>query len=207
MATELVRVGPEAGRVGRWGALALALALAACAETRVSNVMTPPGVTARALSRIAVVYTGASSERTRRAAEDIVVAQVTGAEAVPGYEVLEGIDLRDRAAVRDRLAAHGFDGALIVGVTAVRTRHISAPAEFIPGYEERYGWMFNTEFQPWVVSRQSVFRIEARLYSVRQDRTLWVGSSRTLDPWSPGDGLEKTARAVVKRLNESALLI
>ena len=92
-------------------ALAIATLAMGCATTEMTNTWTDPSAKGAAMSRIAVVCM-TKDPGLRRMAEDATAAQMAGAQATPSYQVLGDSDLKDRAAVKAKLKAAGFNGVL-----------------------------------------------------------------------------------------------
>src|SRR2546423_943937 len=86
--------------------LALVAAAASCATTYMTSTWTDPSAKGAALSKVAVICI-TKDAGLRHIAEDAAAANLTGAQAIPSYQVLGDVDLKDREAVKAKLSAAG----------------------------------------------------------------------------------------------------
>src|SRR5437762_8362986 len=106
-------------RVNEGSAVAVALVLGlasvamGCASTEMTSTWTDPSARGAELSKVAVICL-AKDPGLRRMAENTAAANMTGAQAVPSYQVLGEADLRNREAVKQQLKAQGFQGVLVM---------------------------------------------------------------------------------------------
>jgi hypothetical protein len=187
----------------RWtGGLAAALlgmALGAgCSSTEMKDTWTDPSAQGARLSRV-VVIAMTPDEGVRRLAEDEFVRQIKGAQVVPSYKALEGVDLRDRQAVANQLRARGFDGVLVM-----RLAGISEQVQPV-AFDDYYDYAYRTEFGPEVES-QTIVRVQSNLYSLDRGKLIWSGTSKTFDPSSAKDVVDDVSRAVAKSLEKKGLI-
>ena len=96
-------------------ALGLILAVVGCATTDMTSTWTDPSAKGASLSKVAVIAL-AKDPGLRRMAEDSAVQQLVGAQAVPSYQVLGDMDLKDREAVKAKLHEQGFQGVLVMRI-------------------------------------------------------------------------------------------
>src|SRR5690348_1153960 len=99
-------------------ALAIATLATGCATTEMTSTWADPSAKGAAMSRIAVICI-TKDPGLRRMAEDTTAAQMAGAQATPSYQVLGDTDLKDRAAVKEKLKAGGFNGVLVMRLAGV----------------------------------------------------------------------------------------
>ena len=203
-------------RVPRWwprlgGLLLVACVLSAplaCASTRIETSWKDPAVTAQDLAfRKVIALAQVEDEETRRAAEDELVrvlaagprAQARGMEVQPAYASISSAELGDVAALRAKVEAAGFDGAVVLRLVSDQER-----ITYVPG---RYEVMWGTvvRYEPGYETVDRIVRVETSLYSIAQGKLLWSGVSRTLNPRDLRDLLDEVAGAVGAELEEQGL--
>ena len=155
-------------------------------ETTLSNVVT-----------VYISHDGAA----RRSFEDTMAARLNqrGIHAVPGYAVLTEMDLQDRAAARSKLMGQGFDGVVAVRLIGAHTEVYVQPT-FI-GY---WGgaWAYDNAY----LSTQTIVRLETSVFSLRDNRLVWSGISRTLDPASTQSAIASVTKRVAKELHHQGIV-
>ena len=74
-------------------------------------------------------------------AEDTAASQLTGAQAVPSYQILGDADLKDREAVKAKLSAAGMNGVLVMRLTGVseQVSPVAGPYGTFDGYYDYAG--------------------------------------------------------------------
>jgi hypothetical protein len=191
---------------GVWGGLAallLGTVAAGCASTQMANTWTDPTARGAPLSKVAVVCVS-RDESVRRVAEDDMARRMTN--AVPSYQVLGDADMSNKEAVRAKLESQGFDGALVMRLAGV-TEHVvpgTGPYGSFYGY---YDYAYNTAYGPAGPQVETVVRVENRLYSLKDDKLIWTGQSKTFDPSSTKQAVEGVTTEVAKALQKERLIL
>jgi len=157
---------------------------------------------------LAVVVT--RSVGTRRAAEDEMVTLLNnrGNDAQASYELLSEIELEDLASSRAKVAASGADGAVLLRLhtfnsstkdqPTVRNNNSPNPSgNRIDNISSEFTF-FAPHPSPGELSyTELVVEIETLVYSLKDDKLLWRGVSRTKNPLG--------ARVVVQEITEQAI--
>jgi hypothetical protein len=199
-------------RKSREGILAMMLAVlgftlagASCASTQMTSTWTDPGAKGAALSKVAVICLH-KDPGLRRIAEDTVATQLTGAQAVPSYQILGDTDLKDKDAVKAKLKEQGFQGALVMRVTKVseQVTPVDGPYGTFDGY---YGWAGAMAYDPAYLQTDTVVHLVSNLYSLQDDKLIWSGVSQTFDPASAQSFMTDVSKAVAKSLQKDRLVI
>lgn len=137
----------------------------------------------------------------RRSAEDSMAARLNsrGIHAVPAYAVLTDMDLQDRAAARSKLISQGFDGVVAIQLIGAHTE-VQVEPTFV-GY---WGgaWAYDNAY----LTTQTVVRVETNVYSLRDDRLVWSGVSRTIDPSSTSSAIASVTKKVAKHLEHQGIV-
>lgn len=177
----------------------LLLALAGCATTGFRSTWTEPSASSITLSgRKVGAFVIAVPERMKRTAEDALAHELTarGAEGIAGYTLLPAPEASNPEAARQTLLHAGVEGTVALRIVA-RTQQI---AYFPPTFWGYWGVDWSSYPDPNYIRTDTVVWMEARAYSVVQDKLLWVGESvatnnTTVDAFLKGLGA-KTADAV-----------
>jgi protein-S-isoprenylcysteine O-methyltransferase Ste14 len=204
-------------RVPRWwprltGLFGVALALfavLACAGTRIETQWKDPAVAPADLAfRKVIALAQVEQESVRRAAEDELArvlaagprARQRGMQALPAYPLIAPGELDDVAAMRTKVEAAGFDGAVVMRLVsdAERTR-------YVPGHYEVM-WGRVVSYDPGYTTVERIVRVETSVYSITQGKLLWSGVSRTLNPSDLEELIDDVVRAVGAELEEQGLL-
>jgi protein-S-isoprenylcysteine O-methyltransferase Ste14 len=199
-------------RVPRWlprlGALLL-LGLVACATTRIETQWRDPALAPGDLAFQRVIALAQVEDRTtRRVAEDELVrvlsssprAQARGMLVRPSYELIDGAELEDVAALRRKVEGAGFDGAVVLRLVSDQER-----IQYVPGHYEVL-WGRAVRYDPGYTTVDRIVRVETSIYSIAQGRLLWSGVGRTLNPDDVGELVDDVIRAVGAELEKEGLL-
>ena len=190
-----------------------ALLASACSTTRFQSTWRDPEARPLRLTGAQVVaaFVG-RNESTRRAAEEAMAREITarGARGVPSYTVLDAGELRDRERAKEKLERLGFDGAVVMRVVGSETQ-----VSYQPGYWNRpyyrtfwgyWGWGWGRVAEPGYLRADRIVSVETLVYSLRQDRLVWAGISRTVDPARIDSFVSELANGVSRQLEKEGLL-
>lgn len=191
-------------------ALAIALLIVpGCATTNISSSWVTPDVRPTTFNNTLVVFMHAE-ETTRRAAEEYLVARIGPGRAVASYTVISQDEARntDRAKVTVRNA--GFDGVVVLRVIGVEERvnleGVALPPDYEQGFWDYYEDGWPSVYEPDRLPRDTIVRVETKVYSVTDDRLLWSGVSETFNPWNLEGAIDDIADAVSAELRRVGLL-
>jgi hypothetical protein len=198
-------------RVNEGSAVAVALVLGlasvamGCASTEMTSTWTDPSARGAELSKVAVICL-AKDPGLRRMAENTAAANMTGAQAVPSYQVLGEADLRNREAVKQQLKAQGFQGVLVMRLAGINEQVTVAggPYGTFDGY---YDWAGNMVYSPGYLQTDTVVHVISNLYSLQDQKLIWSGVSQTFDPASAQSFMNDVSKAVAKSLQQNRLVI
>ena len=185
---------------------ACAALVAGCASTEMTSTWTDPSARGASLSKVAVVCL-TQDPGLRRMAEDTAASQLTGAQAVPSYQVLGDTSLKDREAVKGRLLANGFSGVLIMRLAGVTEQVTPVPGPYTT-FDGYYDWAAARACtRPDTSRRTSIVRVISNLYSLDQNKLIWSGASQTFDPASSKQFMTDVSKAVAKSLEKDRLIL
>jgi hypothetical protein len=80
------------------------------------------------------------------------------------------------------------------------------PPSYGPTFWGYYGYARPMAYDPGYIRTDTVVRVETSIYSLREDRLLWVASSETMNPKSVDTLVAEVAKAVRAELERSKLI-
>ena len=185
--------------------LGLAVAMSACASTKMTSTWTDPTARGASMSKIAVLAL-TQDPGLRRMAEDAAAAHMQGAQAVPSYQVVGDSDLRNREQVKAKLLAQGFQGVLVMRLAGVseQVTSVGGPYGTFDGY---YDWAGSAVYSPGYLQTDTIVHVVSNLYSLEQNKLVWSGVSQTFDPASAKSFMNDVSKAVAKSLQQDRLIL
>ncbi|HEU4624529.1 MAG TPA: hypothetical protein VFS52_07200 [Steroidobacteraceae bacterium] len=156
-------------------------------------------------------------ESMRRPAEDALAREITarGAQGVPMYTLMPGGDPADESAARAACEAAGVQGIVVFKPTAVDKQVETKPVTSLePTYGSYWGGYYSagwgTSYAPVTVGEEidikRVVTVETRVYSLRQNKLVWSGQSKTTNPEDVDTEVRKLASATAAQLQKEGLL-
>jgi len=156
-------------------------------------------------------------ESSRRPAEDALAREITarGAQGIPMYTLLPGASPSDEAAARAACEKAGVQGIVVIKPTAVDKQITSEPVTYLePKYSgywgDYYGFGWGTSYAPVTagedIQANTIVTIETRVYSLKQNKLVWAGKSKTTNPSNVDDVVRKLAAATAEQLKKEGLL-
>jgi hypothetical protein len=196
-------------------ALLSAVLLSACASTFSTTWKAPDATPLEFKSQKVVAIVLIKDPSTRRLAEDRLAQQIAayGAQGRPLYSMLPDVDTSDEKATRAALEAAGVKGAIVMRPIAVdRDVKITEPyqdqsyASFWGGY---YGYGMSLSFstgssEPTVREKMTVY-VETLVYSLKQNKLVWGGRSKSTDPDTLAELIQTLSKATVLELKKEGL--
>ena len=187
------------------------LGVSACAPaTRLTATWKDPSVPPpMKFSRILIVAQ-TSDQAVRRTIESHLAKRLSNAQ--PSYTVLTDAEARSDDHGRQKIAAAGFDGAVVVRFAKVdnQTTYVPGTAWWGPapygtwwGY---YGYGWGMAYSPGYVQRDTVVSLESTVYSVKQDKLLWASRSQTVNPESAQQLVDSVLDVTVKEMKRQKVL-
>jgi len=186
-------------------ALGLAALAASCASTEMTSTWTDPAARGASLSKVAVI-TLHRDPGLRRMAEDTMAARLTGARAVPSYQVLGETDLQNKEAVKAKLMEQGFQGALVMRVAKV-TEQVTPVGGPYGTFDTYYGWAGPMVYDPAYLQTDTIVHMVSNLYSLQDGKLIWSGVSKTFDPASAQSFMNDVSKAVAKSIQKDRLVL
>lgn len=142
---------------------------------------------------------------SQRVAEDKIAKQLKQGVGVPSYTYLSTAD-SIKAVVDQRLLKDGFDG-----VITMRLKEVEKSTEYVPGtsyggyygYRGYYGY---GSYSPGYYTENKTFMVETNLYSIRENKLLWSGTTSSLNPTSFESTLDQIIYTLKYELQKKGFL-
>jgi hypothetical protein len=201
----------------RFALILAATSLSACASGFVSSWKAPDATPLQVRGARVAAIVMMENEASRRAAEDTLARELTarGAEGVALYTILpDAMEIDNEAAVRRVVEEAGVEGAVVMRPVGTEREIVSAPITFTGAtYGGFWGGYYGHGWRaPWgpvtggEIRTNTIVSVETLVYSLRQNKLVWGGQSRTTNPASVDRLVRDTAEKVVKELTRLGLL-
>jgi hypothetical protein len=202
------------GPSSKCAVLAWAVALTACATTTFVSSWTAPG--AQSLrsegNRVAVVVMS-KNDPMRLSGEDSAAQEITrrGGQGIPAYTLLKDEPGVSEGIAQETFARAGINAVLTLRPTTTRTQVSSSPSMYPAYWGGYYGfgwgspWSYGPAFGPEIRTDTFVY-VETRVYSMRQNKLVWTGESRTVNPGDVDSLMRDVIGAVAQELRSAGLL-
>lgn len=186
----------------------LLFALAGCSSTRLVSSWGASDVGTITFKKVLVICI-TRSPGTRRSAEDALAGQFKRAQATPSYTILSEQDVMDEAKVRAAIADAGFDGTVTMRLVAATKEYTHVPGSY-PSHYNRFGSYYHRgwsgAYSPGYTRVDDIVKIETNIYSTKDDKLVWAGTSETFNPSSVETAVAEIASAVAKDLRKRGLI-
>lgn len=193
-----------------------ALALAACASDPFVTSWKAPDAAPLQLQGAKVgAVVMMRNEAARRVAEDTLAREITarGGQGVPGYTLFPDSRPSSEAEAKAAFERAGMQGVVVMRPTSVEKEVVSDPATFAPAvYRDFWGGYYGHGWgTPWDVvagdiRTNTIVTIETLVYSLKQNKLVWAGQSRTTNPQSVNTVVRKLSAAAATELGKQGLL-
>jgi hypothetical protein len=190
--------------------------LSACATTSFVSTWKAPDAKALQLSgaKVAAVVM-ISNEAARRAAEDALAREITahGAQGVAMYTIQPEARPNNEQAVRAAVEGAGVAGAVVMRPVGKEKEVVATPVAYggpmYGGYwggYYGYGWGSPYAYGGTEIRTDTIVSIETLVYSLRQNKLVWAGQSRTTNPTGVDQLVKETSAAVALELQKQGLI-
>ncbi len=190
--------------------LVLAVVTGACtAPTKMTAVWKAPGATTVRFNKV-LIAAQSSDQTRRRVVEDYLAKRI--ANSTPSYQFLNEADVKDQAQAKAKIAAGGFDGALIVRFVGTSKEETyvpgmsywgPAPYSTMWGYWG-YGW--GSVYSPGYMVTDTVMTLESNVYNVTRNELIWSSRSETMNAGSVDELMTSVVDATVKEMKKQKVL-
>jgi len=136
---------------------------------------------------------------SQRIAEDKIVKQIKAGTGVPSYTYLKPSDT-DQKLLQAQLVKDGFDGVIVMHLTDV-----DKSLTYNPG-SSYGGWYGYRAYTPGYYSEDKTFLVETNMYSVKDDKLMWSGTTSSLNPASFDKSMDEIITAIKTDLQKKGIL-
>ena len=188
--------------------LMLVVWLAACASTTITESWKDPGVGRIEFKKVLAMAISADTT-LRHIAEDEMVRQMPGVEAVASYTILTEEDSQDLEKAKAKVTAAGFDGVVTMRLVKSEQQVTPIPGAYptaYPWFWGYYGYAWPTVYDPGYLRTDTIVQVETKVYSLKDDRLVWTGLSETFNPRDAQDLVRGVAQAVATDLRKQGLI-
>lgn len=189
--------------------MAVATLVACGTSTKLTSVWKAPEAGATRFKKILVVAQ-TKDMTTRRSMESHLVARIPNSQA--SYELLTEEETRDTNRAKAKIAAAGFDGAVIVRFVGKDTQTTYVPGTTWYGpapYGSMYGYWgygWGAVYDPGYLVTDTVISLETHVYDISKDKLIWASKSDTISPTSMNDLVNSLVDATVAEMKKQKVL-
>ncbi len=204
------------------GAASLALLLAGCATTTFTSIWKAPDAKPLQLQAgdkvVAMVV--AESTSLRRSGEANLADELDkrGLKGVPAYTLLTDDEIKDEAKAKAAIEASGAVAAIVLRPRGQEQKVSSTPSTYYGssyygspyyggfwggGY---YGHGWSGAYDPGTIRTDTYVSIETVIYDLRQNKLVWAGQTKTMNPSDVESFVGELADAVSRELRASGMV-
>jgi len=156
-------------------------------------------------------------EVIRRSAEDNLVRSITRTKAIAGHTILSQEDIKNVEKAKSKVNEQDFDGAVVMRLvgTDEQQHYVEGRVSNDPaygywgttyGFWGYYGSYYPVIYEPSYTVSKEYLIIETNIYSVKEDKLIWSGLSRTPRLDSMGELMNDIGAAAAEQLKKEGLL-
>jgi len=183
--------------------------LAACDKTKLEHSWADPDAANYKFTKPLAVAVLDNAD-LRSIAEEAIVRNIKNVQAYPSYMVLQEGEEKDVERTKKRLLADGYDGAIILRLADLQEKVNYVPASYPSYYYNYWGyynWAWNSAlYSPAYTQKESIVKLETVLFSIKDDKLLWLGVSRSKNPASVSSLIDEVAEVIGKELRKSGIV-
>jgi hypothetical protein len=189
-------------------ALACGLAANAGAGTSLVKSWREPSAAPLKFAKVLVLVI-APHESQMQFGEAVLVGLMKRTQGVSAHAVMPKDDARDEQKMRAFMAQESFDGAVTMRLLAAGQETTAHAGIYVPAHTGfwnyySYAWPLVTDIG--YVHTERLFHMETQVYSMKDDKIVWAGISKTTDPKNARQLVEDVARTVAKDLKKQRLV-
>jgi len=174
----------------------LAITISSCSSTHVVTQWQDPATAHLVFSKVLTLVMGGDQSLVRAGEEDLC-RQVRKVACKPAYLAMPDSMRSDIPAAKELVRKEGFDGALVFRVVSAREKVTYGPPSYGPTF---WGYYRYAQANPGSYRTDQLVRVETAIYSITQDKVLWVGTTETVNPKSLSTLVEDVSKAVRQEL-------
>jgi hypothetical protein len=195
----------------------LALLFGACSATSFTSTWKAPDAQPIQLKPgdKVVAFVMANSSSMRRAGEANLADELNarGLQGIPGYTLVAEGDVGDEAKAKAAIDASGAVAAVVMRPMGAEKEVSSTPGMYYggAGYGSFYGGGYYGHgwggmYDPGQIRTDTYVSIETLVYDLRQNKLVWAGRTRTMNPSNVEGFIKELAGAVGKELRADGVI-
>jgi hypothetical protein len=192
------------------------LVLTGCATTSYNSTWRAPDAqpVGSLAGQTVVGIVATKNPAMRRAAEDALARHITaqGANGVAGYTLVPDDAVGDETRARAAIEKSGAAGVVVMRPVASDQQIVATPTMYAgPRYRPYWGgyygygwggaWAGGTE-----VRTDTIVTVETLVYSLKQNKLIWAGQSKTTNPAQVESFVQELAESAAKEMKKAGLL-
>ena len=197
-------------------AAAFAVALGACSSTSFMSTWHAPDAQPISLqpSDKVIALVIANNESMRRAGEANLADELSarGFQGVPAYTLISFADVKDEEKANRAINASGAKAVVVLRPTGTSQEISSTPSMYASPYYGGfwgggyYGYGWGGAYMGSEIRTDTFVHIETMIYDLTQNKLIWAGQSKTMNPSNVEQGIKDLADAVGKELRAAGLV-
>ena len=116
--------------------------------------------------------------------------------------VLSDDDLKDRDHAKAKLVAGGYDGVVALRLVGKETKLVATPST----YDGYWGTAWPGSYDPGYLSTETVVRAETKVFSFADNKLVWSGLSKTVDPNTISSAIDDVTKVVAQALEKQHIV-
>ncbi len=189
------------------------LLMLSCNSTKITSSWREPDktLTISQLNKVLVVALF-NNETNRHKAEDQMAGYLKGKGVVSYNYFSDKFNRTNEAAIRESIAADGFDGAIKMRLIDVEKEKIYLPSNqpLYPAYSRNFPAYYYRNYgyyqQQNYYRTTRIYTIETNVYSIKEDKIIWTALTKTTDPEGVNKLTGETAKVVYKQMIKEGFL-
>lgn len=141
----------------------------------------------------------------QRSAEDKIAKQLKQGVGVQSYTYLSTAD-SVKEVVDARLLKDGFDGIIVMKLKEVEKSISYVQGTSHGGYYGYRGYYGYGSYSPGYYTEDKTFMVETNLYSIRENKLLWTGTTSSLNPTSFDQTIDQIIYTIKYELQKKGFL-
>ena len=183
------------------------LAISSCSSTKITSTWREPNkeISLNKLNKVLVVALF-QNETSRRKAEDQMVSYFYGKD-VASYNYLdENISTKNENAIREKIKNDGFDGAVTMRLLDVDKEDVYSRGNIsmYPSYYRNFSGYYFRNWgyfsDPGYYSTTKTYTVETNVFSIKEDKIIWSGITKTTDPSGVTKMTDEIGKAVFNEM-------
>jgi len=186
----------------------IGLMLASCSSTKLEKSWADPSFNAATTQpfKKVLIFAPLKDAASQRTAEDKIAAQFKekGA-AVPSYTYLQASDT-NQTILDQKLIKDGFDGVISMQLKEVEKSTSYVQGTTYGGYHGYRGYYGYGAYSPGYYTEDKTFMVETNLFSIRDNKLLWSGTTSSLNPTSFDKTIDEIINTIKYELQKKGFL-